>query len=376
MRCANPLSVVREPAGANLTTDYVMVRAEVLRLLLANLFEKVGLSNDDAMFCAECLVRTSLWGKDSHGVMRTSHYVRRLLSGAVNPRPRINVVRGKAALSTLDGDNGPGFVVGRAAMQRAIALARKHSVGVVGARRSSHFGAAAIYARLAADVGMVGVAMTNSVAKIVAPGGARPITGSNPIAVAVPSYGEFPFVLDVSMSAIAGGKLLLASQRGERIAPGLATDSEGRPTDDPDEAFAGLWLPMAGIKGLGLSYAIDVLSGVITGASFGLAMKSQYADAREPSGTGHFMIAINARAIIDPDDLRARMSEFMCSIKSSPMRDEAADMMVPGERAYLTERERMATGIPLSREVLAELYALAEELGVSASGLAGDGATG
>ena len=359
-----------------MTTDYVMLRVEVLRPFLASLFGKAGLGDDDALFCAECLVRTSLWGKDSHGVMRTTHYVRRLLSGAVNPRPRISVVRGTAALETLDGDNGPGFVVGRAAMRRAIALAREHSVGVVGARRSSHFGAAAIYARLAAEVGMVGIAMTNSVAKIVAPGGARPITGSNPIAVAVPTYDGFPFVLDVSMSAIAGGKLLLAAQRGERIAPGLATDAGGRPTEDPAEAFAGLWLPMAGIKGLGLSYAIDILSGVITGASFGLAMKSQYADAREPSGTGHFMIAIDVRAIMDPDDLRVRMSEFMCSIKSSPMKDGAAEMMVPGERAYLTERERMTTGIPLSPGVLTELHALAEELGVSTAGLTDDGAAG
>jgi L-2-hydroxycarboxylate dehydrogenase (NAD+) len=346
-----------------------MLRAEALRPFLVRLFCKAGLREDDAVFCAECLVRTSLWGKDSHGVMRTAHYVRRLLGGAVNPRPRISVVCGMAALETLDGDNGPGFVVGRAAMNRAIELARKHGVGVVGARRSSHFGAAAIYARLAADVGMVGVAMTNSVAKIVAPGGAQPITGSNPISVAVPSYTEFPFVLDVSMSAVAGGKLLLAAQRGERIAPGLATDAEGRPTEDPAEAFAGLWLPMAGIKGLGLSYAIDILSGVITGASFGLAMKSQYADAGEPSGTGHLMMAIDVDAIIDRDELHERMNEFMTCVKSAPVRQGATEMIVPGERAYLTELERMTTGIPLQSSVLSELHALAEELGVSTAGL-------
>jgi L-2-hydroxycarboxylate dehydrogenase (NAD+) len=342
---------------------------EPLRAFLIRLFARAGLDQLDARFCAGCLVGASLWGKDSHGVMRTEHYIRRLQSGAVNPKPHIVTVRGRRAIETLDGDNGLGFLVGRAAMDRAVALAREHGVGVVGVRRSSHFGAAGLYARLAADEGMAGIAMTNAAAKIVAPGGARPITGSNPMAVAVPSYGEFPFVLDVSTSALSGGKLLVAAQQGERIEPGAAMSADGQPTEDPLEAFKGLWAPMGGVKGLGLSYTIDVLSGVITGASFGLAMKSQYTDASEPSGTGHFMIAVNLDDIISRDELRGRMTQYMSSIRESPMKDTTARMLVPGERAYLTEQTRLANGIPLPPQVLSGLHALGRELGVPSAGL-------
>ena len=350
-------------------TAMVTLQARELRPFLADLFCAAGLTADDGHFCADCLVQTSLRGKDSHGVMRASHYIRRLLSGAVNPAPTIRVADGTAALRVLDGDNGLGFIVGRAAMSGAMDLARTHAVGIVGVRGSSHFGAASIYARLAADAGMAGIAMSNTVAKLVAPGGTGAIAGSNPIAIAVPSHGDFPFVLDISMSAIAGGKLLLAAQKGERIEPGLATDSTGRPTEDPAEAFAGLWLPMAGVKGLGLSYAIDILSGVITGASFGLAMKSQYSDASEASGTGHLMVAIDLGAILSPDELRERMREFMSSIKAAPVAEGAPPLLVPGERAYRMERERNVTGIPVPLEAFEALCTLADELGVETTPL-------
>lgn len=343
----------------------VRVGAPALESFLIEVFRRVGLDEGDARVCAESLVQTNLWGKDSHGVLRAPHYVRRLQSGALNPRPSITTIHGGAALEVLDGDDGPGHVVGRAAMLRAIAMAAEEGVGVVGVRRSSHFGAAAIYARLAADRDMIGIALTNSAAKIIAPGGAQPITGSNPIAVAAPSYGAFPFVLDVSLSALAGGQLLLAAQRGEKIPADVATDAQGQPTDDPAVAFAGYWLPMAGHKGLGLSYAVDILSGLITGAAFGLSMKSQYSDSTEPSGTGHLMMALNLGAIIDRQEFRERMSVFLYSIKSSPMRDDTAAMMVPGERAYHTEQERLSSGIPLPGTLYEELLSLGEDLGLS-----------
>ena len=84
---------------------------------------------------------------------------------------------------------------------------------------------------------------------MVAPGGSKPITGNNPIAVAVPTFGEFPFVFDISLSAVSGGKILVAAKNGEEIPLGWATDREGRPTTDPNVGFKGFLLPMGGHKG-------------------------------------------------------------------------------------------------------------------------------
>jgi LDH2 family malate/lactate/ureidoglycolate dehydrogenase len=214
---------------------------------------------------------------------------------------------------------------------------------------------------------MVGIAMTNVVPNVVAPGGSRPVVGNNPLSIAIPTYGEFPFVLDISLSAVAGGKLLLASKKGEKIPLDWATDKEGRPTDDPDEAFAGFLLPMGGYKGLGLAYAIDILCGVITGGAFLQGMKGMYKYPDDPSLTGHFMIAINVEAILGREGMQARMAEFASTIKSSPMWDEAAEMLLPGEIEYRTALARREKGIPLPANLYQELLALDDELGAGST---------
>lgn len=246
----------------------ILVHPDLLEAFAAELFGNAGMIASEAEFCALALVQTNLWGIDSHGALRIPIYIRRLLSGAMNPRPQINTLRNALGLEVLDGDDGSGFVVGRAAMQRAIELAEQFNVGVVGVTRSNHFGATAIYSRMAVERGLVGIAMTNVVPNIVAPGGSIPVVGNNPLSVAFPTFGEFPFVLDISLSTVSGGKILLAGEKGEKIPLDWATDTAGRPTDDPEKAFAGFLLPLGGHKGLGLAYAIDLLCGVMTGGEF------------------------------------------------------------------------------------------------------------
>jgi len=343
----------------------ILVNHKVLEAFVSELFEKVGLGGADAAFHAKALVDTNLWGVDSHGVLRVPVYIQRMRSGAVNPRPNIQRVRGSQGLEVLDGDDGPGFLVGRDAMLRAVELAEEYNVGAVGAVRSNHFGATAIYTRLAAERGMIGIAMTNVVPNVVAPGGSRPAVGNNPLSIAVPTYGEFPFVLDMSLSAVAGGKLLLASKKGIKIPLDWATDRCGRPTDDPDEAFAGFLLPMGGYKGLGLAYAVEILCGVITGGAFLQGMKGMYKYPDDPSLTGHFMIALNVEAILGREEMQARMAHFVQSVKASPMWDESREMLLPGELEHRTSLARKRDGIPLPSNLYAELAALGREFGVS-----------
>ena len=345
----------------------IRVSHEALHGFVSELFQAAGMPAEDASFYAWSLVQTNLWGIDSHGVLRTKVYVERVRKGAVNPRPDIHKVRGALAFEVLHGDDGAGPVVAKAAMERAIELAGQFGVGVVGALRSNHFGAAALYARMAAEAGMIGIAMTNVVPNVVAPGGSKPVVGNNPLAVAIPTFGEFPFVLDISLSNVAGGKLLLASKKGEKIPLDWATDSQGRPTDDPDVGFKGFLLPMGGYKGLGLAYMVDILSGVLTGGAFLDQMKGMYKFPDDPSLTGHFMIAIQTEAVMSREDLQARMDEFVSKIKASPMWDPSKEMLIPGELEHRTEQARRAQGIPLPPALYDELIALGQELGATTS---------
>lgn len=348
-----------------MNTKEKRIDPQTLTDYLSALFAGAGMPQDDACFCAEALVQTNLWGVDSHGVLRAPIYLQRLHSGAVNPAPDIRVVRGGRALEVMDGENGMGFVVGREAMRRAITLAEEYNVSAVGVVGSNHFGAAGLYARMATEAGMIGLVMSNVIPNMVAPGGSQPITGNNPLAVGVPTFSNFPFVLDISLSNVAGGKLLLASKKGEKIPLDWATDENGRPTNDPDAAFAGFLLPVGGHKGLGLSYVVDILSGLITGGVFQHDIKSMYKHADEPSLTCHFMIVINPRVLMPEAELADRMAAFIHTIKTSPMWDEAGEMMIPGEIEHRTAQQRRQTGVPIPPKLREELLALGEKLGIS-----------
>ena len=342
----------------------VNMKSEVLGAFIIELFMKGGMSQEDAAFQAKGLVDSNLWGVDSHGAIRIPAYFKRVLNKAINPTPDIKVKKGSLGFEVIDGDDGAGFIVGREAMKLAIEKAKKYNIGAVGAIRSNHFGAAALYARMAAEEGMVGIAMTNVMPLIVAPGASIPVVGNNPFAIAIPTYGDFPFVLDMSLSKVAGGKLTLAIKKKEKIPMDWATDSEGKPTDDPEKAFKGFLLPMGDFKGLGLAYAVDILSGVITGGAFSHEMKSMYKNPEDPSLTGHLMIALNLSAIISKEDMKERMDQYYKKLKSTPMWDKNTEMYLPGELEYLKSIERRKSGIPIPGTTFEELQELAKEFNI------------
>ena len=341
-----------------------LIQGEDLIAFGKELYKKAGMSEADADFHANALVQTNYWGIDSHGVIRIPAYFKRMINGAVNVKPDIKTVRGEGCLEVLDADAAAGFFGAKAGMERAIKNAKKTGIAACGVINSNHFGAGALYARMAAEKGMIGIAMTNVKPLIVSPVASQPVTGNNPIAFAIPTYGDFPFVLDMSLSVVAGGKLTLAIKKKEKIPMDWATDKEGRPTDDPQKAFDGYLLPMGGHKGLGLSYVVDILSGVITGGVFSKEMKSMYANPEEPSLTGHFFIAIDISRIITEEAMKERMAIFKDNLKSTPMWQEGAEMLLPGEIEYRKEKERKEQGIPVPITTYEELMELAKEYDV------------
>ncbi len=343
----------------------INVESNDLKRYLRELFAHAGMSSEDAGYTAECLVATNLNGVDSHGVLRTASYLKRVESGAINAAPVMKVIIGEGkAVAVLDGDNGMGYIVGKRAMEEAIDRARRYGIGFVEAVNSNHFGAASLYATIAADAGMLGIATTNVIPNIGMKGNKVPSTGNNPIALAAPIPGKPHFSLDISMSAVAGGKLLLAIKNGEKIPFDWAVTKEGKETDDPMAGFEGFLLPLGLHKGFGISLFIDIATGLLAGGPFLHNLRSMYKHPDQPSLTTHAMIAIDPEAFIGREEFEKRMKEWYRQIKATPMVNPEDVQIIPGEIEVRTKAARLRGGFPLSRELADELETLGLQRGI------------
>ncbi len=342
------------------------IKPEELEAYLTALFSAAGMGGDDAAFSAACMVRTNLWGVDSHGVLRMPIYLERVMKRVINPAPEITQTQGlPGPMALLDGDAGMGYIVGRAGMELAIGKAKAYGIGMVLARNSNHYGAAALYARQAVEAGMIGISTTNVIPNIGMKGNAKPSTGNNPIAMAAPLEEEFPFVLDISLSAVAGGKILLAAKKGEKIPKDWAVTKDGAETDDPVAGFAGFLLPVGAHKGFGLSLFIDLVTGVLSGGPFLQGIRSMYKHPDEPSLTSHLFIAINPDVFLTRESYRERVREWADMVHGTEMVDSGMRQLIPGEIEYRKEQERKSFGIPVPAELIRDLADYSERLAVS-----------
>ena len=342
------------------------VLPDTLREYLQEMYEKAGFSEADARVCADCTVQTNLWGVDSHGILRTPAYIKRVGTGAVNTEQNISYIKGEdGPLSLLSGDDGMGYVVADRGMNAAIEKAKKFGMGTVLVNRSNHFGAAALFTKKAADAGMFGVATTNVVPNIGMPGNKKAVTGNNPVALSAPLCEPYNFSLDISMSAVSGGKLLLAMKKGEKIPTNWAIDTNGNPTDDPKEGFDGIFLPTGMHKGLGMSLFIDMITGVLSGGPFLQNMMGMYKYPDKPSGTTHLFNAIDIEFFMGRREYDERITSWVQMVKDTPMADPSQRQIIPGELEYRTEQERRRDGIPLPDDLVGDLKNLEEELGMS-----------
>lgn len=332
----------------------------------ANVFQKAGLSPENAAIIGRDLVRANLRGLDSHGVSRMPMYLERLRRGLVNPRPEIRIEQVAGAVSSVDGDNAMGFLSSHLAMDEAMRLAETSGIGLVGVRNSTHFGMGALYVLQALERGFVSMVFTNSSPAIAMHGGRSAFLGASPIAAGIPagSHGV-PFLMDMSMTVIARGKIRLAAMRGEPITEGLALDAEGRPTTDAQAAFEGVCLPFGGIKGSVLGTMMDLMAGALTGANYGGEVKSLYFDHSGPQNVGHLFFAIRPDLFMPLRGFETRMDEFNSRIKSLPRAAGVQEILMPGEPEARTETRRRAEGIPVTDNVIADLQKLGAEYGTA-----------
>lgn len=339
--------------------------ASALQAFSCGILQSAGLRDADAAMIAKDLVKANLRGLDSHGVARLPMYVNRIQRGVVNPRPDIVVERKTAAVSLVDGDDGMGLMAAHRATDEACARAFEVGIGLVGVRRSTHFGMGALYALQAIEKGFVSMIFTNSSPAIAMWGGRTTFLGAAPLAAGIPGSSHPPYVMDMSMTVIARGKIRLAAMRGEAIPEGLALDSEGRPTTDAAEAFEGVCLPFGGIKGSVLATLMDLLAGAFTGANFAGDVKNLYFDHSEPQNVGHLIFAIRPDLFMALDAFESRMDTFYERIKALPRAEGCEEVLLPGEPEARREAVLLREGIPVTDNVVSDLRDLADELGVA-----------
>jgi len=337
-----------------------LVSYEELFEIGAKSLEMVGVSREDAEVTVEVLLRADLRGVDTHGIQRLLMYIPRIKKGLMNPKPQIEVHSLAPAVKVVSGDNGLGPVVATRGMKEAIGLGKEFGISFVGARDSHHFGAAAPYALMACREKMIGIVGTNAFPSMAPWGGLRNLLGNNPLAIGVPCEGNPPFILDIAMSVSSRGRMREMAEKGEKMPEGWAVDAQGRPTTDPLEGLKGLVLPMGLHKGYGLALAIDILSGVLTGAGFSSGVKSLVQQWEEPQHIGHFLIVIDPTRFMPWEIFSDRMKQFCDSMRTVPSIDPGRPILIPGEPEARTEEKRQKNGIPIQRGDLDILKGLAQ----------------
>lgn len=327
----------------------VTIQAEEAKRLVIKQLTKVGLNEETAGKIAEVLVHADLRNVNSHGVLRTEHYVNRLQAGGINPEAQISFQKTGPVTGEIDGDDGFGHVISDVAMDHAIDMARENGVGMVTVFNSSHCGALSYFVQKAADAKLIGIAMSHT-DKIVVPfGGKTSFLGTNPIAYGVPAKTKKPYILDMATSNVAWGKILQAREEGKEIPEGWGVDENGAAVTDPNKVVS--LSTFGGPKGYGLSVIVDVFSGLLAGAAFGPHIGKMYDDLDKKRKLGHYFCVINPSFFTDTDIFLEQMDQMIEELKQVEPAPGFDRVYVPGEIEQINEEKNLKHGITIASSV-------------------------
>lgn len=348
------------------------VPAPQIRRQLVSVFQAWGMSDAHAGTTADMMVETDLRGVDSHGIGMLPRYVELTRQGFIHPWAQAVVARDDLATALVNGQKALGHPTSVMAMQLAMSKADTYGIGIVAVRNSNHFGACANYTLMALERGMIGLAVTNSPFVAMVPTfGKKPMMGTNPISVAAPAGRHTPFVLDMATTTVAVGKLTIASRWNKPIPPGWALDPSGAPTTDAKIAVAARLLsPLGGNrelgshKGYGLGVLVDILSGVLSGGVYGDLFQRSDMRERQQLNTGHCFAAIDIKRFRPLEEFGAAMDDMLDALNRTPLAEGQERVYTAGEPEAEIEAHRRRHGIPLAPALVAQVNAIAAELGV------------
>lgn len=344
---------------------------------MKDVFTGLGVPAEDAEICADVLITVDKRGIDSHGVGRLKPiYVDRIRSGIQNPVTRMEVAKEGPATAVVDGHDGMGHVIGCKAMQMAIDKAEKYGMGMVAVRNSTHYGIAGYYATMASERDMIGITGTNARPSIAPTFGVENMLGTNPLTFGIPTDEEFPFVLDCATSVSQRGKIEVYGRAGKDIPEGWVVDQQGNTRTDTIQILEDLktghaaLVPLGGIgdetgghKGYGYASVVEILSAALQGGAFLKALSGfdQHGN-RQPYRLGHFFIAIDIQAFIDPAQFRKTSGDICRDLRNSKKAPDHNRIYTAGEKEYLAWLDRKDKGAPVNKILRDQIIQLRDEL--------------
>jgi (2R)-3-sulfolactate dehydrogenase (NADP+) len=321
--------------------------------LAARALRRAGASEAMAHVTAQALVAAEAQGLASHGLARVAQYATHLRNGRADGGAVPAIARERGAAVLVDARCGLAFPACALAVAEAMRRARAFGVAFAGVTNSHHFGVAAWHLEPLAQAGLVGLAFGNSPAAMPAAGGRRALFGTNPIAATFPRANALPLTIDLSLSEVARGKVMVAAKEGRPIPLGWALDRDGRPTTDAKAALEGSMLAMGGAKGAMLALVVELLVTALTGAALGFEADSFFVDEGNRPRIGQAFVAIDPDALAGRDVYHERVETLVAAM----LADEG--VRLPGVRRTELARAAQANGIAIAQPLADQLRSLA-----------------
>ena len=325
--------------------------------IVKNIFFKYGLNKQHALICAEALINAELVGAPSHGLSRLKMYCDRISKKLINPKPKIKIKKISQSIAHVDANNSIGFVAADIAIKTAISNAKKTGIGLVAVKNSGHYGLSGYYAEQAVKKNLMVLVFTNAPPAVAPHGALKSLFGTNPICFGTPTGSKVPFILDTSISMINRGKIRVAAREGEKIPEGVALDKFGKPTTDPKKALEGVQLPIAGFRGSGLAWMVDILSGVLTGGNHAGRVKDPFTDFSGPQNIGHLFFVMKPNLFVG-NSFNKRIKNNIKTIKKLPKIKGVKEILYPGQSKYNRYKDNLKKEIKITKNVLEDLNSL------------------
>ena len=313
-----------------------------LKSLMKNKMMKAGLPEDQAETVSEVLTWSDERGYHSHGAVRVEYYSERIAKGGWTIDPKFNWEETGPCSAMFDGDNASGYVAAKMAMEKAMEMAKKNGIAVVGIKNIAHSGALGYYTEMAANNDLVAISFCQSDPMAVPYGGTEPYYGTNPISFAAPTADDRTVVFDMATTVQAWGKILDKRSRHLEIPSDWAVDEKGVPVTDPHLVNA--LVPIAGAKGYGLMMLVDVFSGVLLGVPFGKHVRSMDHDLSEGRGLGQMHIVMDPARFVGIERFKKSMSQVCDELGEMSPAPGFDKVYYPGERAVMRREKAYATG--------------------------------
>ena len=274
----------------------------------------------------------------------------------INPKPKIKIKKISQSISFINADNSIGFVAADIGIKQAIKNAKKTGIGLVGIKKSGHYGLSGYYAEQAVKKNLLVFCFTNAPPAIAAYGARKSVFGTNPICFGSPTGSKIPFILDSSVSVINRGKIRRAAKLGLKIPFDVALDKNGKPTNDPKKAIEGVQLPIAGFRGSGLAWMVDILSGVFTGGNHSGKVRDPFDDFSGPQEIGHLFITIKPNLFVG--NYNKRIKENIKRIKKLPKIKGTKEIFYPGQNKFKRYKTNLKKGIAIPKNILKDIKKL------------------